>query len=212
MNLSRVDGRALVAGFAFGAGAAYFFDPDRGEARRRRVAREARALLEEAAAALGAVRRRSADGQPADPDALPRRRNDLPGVGGAELRAEPYDEGPPGALLGLAGGVLTAYGLTRRDRLATAMAALGAGMVAGGVVQNPALGVRDRRRAIEVQRTFQLEAPPDDVFEWWSRPARLARFLSYVDEVRDLGGGRVEWRVQGPGDEPLVWRATVTAL
>jgi uncharacterized membrane protein len=92
------------------------------------------------------------------------------------------------------------------------MAALGAGMVAGGVVQNPALGIRDRRRAIEVQRTFQLDAVPETVFEWWSRPARLARFLSYVDEVRDLGGGRVEWRVQGPGDEPLVWRATITAL
>lgn len=212
MNLSRVDGRAFVAGFALGAGAAYFFDPDRGEARRRRVAREARQLLDEAAAALGAERARHADDRPADPDALPRRRNDLPGVGGAELRAQPYDEGPPGALLGLAGGVLTAYGLTRRDRLATAMAALGAGMVAGGVVQNPALGVRDRRRAIEVQRTFQLEASPDDVFAWWSRPARLGRFLSYVDEVRDLGEGRVEWRVQGPGDEPLVWRATVTAL
>jgi uncharacterized membrane protein len=212
MNLSRLDGRALVAGFALGAGAAYFFDPDRGEIRRRRVAREARALLDEAAAALGATRHRGRDERPTVPDGLPRRRNDLPGVGGAELRAMPYDEGPPGALLGLAGGVLTAYGLTRRDRLATAMAALGAGMVAGGVVQNPALGVRDRRRAIEVQRTFQLEASPDAVFEWWSRPARLARFLSYVDEVRDLGGGRVEWRVQGPGDEPLVWRATVTAL
>jgi uncharacterized membrane protein len=212
MNLPRFDGRALAAGFALGAGAAYFLDPDRGDARRRRVVREARALLDEVAAALGAARPRARDDRLPDPDGLPRRRNDLPGVGGAELRATPYDEGPPGALLGLAGGVLTAYGLTRRDRLATAMAALGAGMVAGGVVQNPALGVRDRRRAIEVQRTFQLEASPDAVFEWWSRPARLARFLSYVDEVRDLGGGRVEWRVQGPGDEPLVWRATVTAL
>lgn len=212
MNLSRVDGRALLAGFALGVGAAYFLDPDRGAARRRRVIREARSLAGELGALLGAGTARGGAREPVDPEGLPRRRNDLPGVGGAELRTVPHDEGPPGALLGLAGGVLTAYGLTRRDRLATAMAALGAGMVAGGVVQNPALGIRDRRRAIEVQRTFQLEAAPDRVFDWWSQPARLARFLSYVDEVRDLGGGRVEWRVQGPGDEPLVWRATITAL
>jgi uncharacterized membrane protein len=210
MNLSRFDGRALLAGFALGVGAAYFLDPDRGAARRRRVAREARGLMEEIVGALGAAK--PAPDNASGHEGLPRRRNDLPGVGGAELRAVPDDEGPPGALLGLAGGVLTAYGLTRRDRLATAMAALGAGMVAGGVVQNPALGVRDRRRAIEVQRTFQLDAEPEAVFEWWSRPARLARFLSYVHDVRDLGDGRVEWRVQGPGDEPLVWRATVTAL
>lgn len=209
MDLWRLDGRALLAGFALGLGAAYFFDPDRGAVRRRRVAREARFLLDELAGAIGA-----AQGAPAAADAerLPRRRDDLPGVGGVELRAVPDDEGPPGALLGLAGGVLTAYGLTRRDRLATAMAALGAGMVAGGVVQNPALGVRDRRRAIEVQRTFQLDATPEAVFEWWSRPARLPRFLSYVEDVLDLGDGRVEWHVQGPGDEPLTWRATITAL
>lgn len=212
MNLSRFDGRAMLAGIALGAGAAYFFDPDRGLTRRRRVAREVRILMDELAGMFGASGTRVPGPEPGEVDGLPRRRNDLPGVGGVELRAVPDDEGPPGALLGLAGGVLTAYGLTRRDRLATAMAALGAGMVAGGVVQNPALGMRDRRRAVEVQRTFQLDAAPEAVFEWWSRPARLARFLSYVDEVRDLGGGRVEWRVQGPGDEPLVWRATVTAL
>lgn len=212
MNLSRIDLRALLAGIAVGAGAAYFLDLERGPARRRRVGQEARDLIDELRGMLGRSPRRDAVADTLDIDGLPRRRDDLPGVGGAELRSAPYDEGPPGALLGLAGGVLTAYGLTRRDRLATAMAALGAGMVAGGVVQNPALGVRDRRRAIEVQRTFQLSAPPETVFEWWADPSRLARFLSYVEDVADLGDGRVEWRVQGPGDEPLTWKATVTAL
>lgn len=204
------DGRMLLLGIAIGFSAAYFLDPERGAVRRRRVVREARNLVEDVTAMFGAVPERGAAAE--DPESLPRRRDDLPGVGGTELRARPHDEGPPGALLGLAGGVLTAFGLTRRDRIATAMAALGAGMMAGGAVQNPALGIRDRRRAVEVQRTMQLEAPAGEVLEWWTRPDRLARFLSYVEEVRDLGDGRVEWRVAGPDGEPLVWRATVTAL
>lgn len=210
----QMDGRMLLAGVALGVGVAYFLDPERGAARRRRVVQEAKHLLEDLVALVGRPHPgATAPAVPAeDLESLPRRRDDLPGLGGPDLRSEPHDEGPPGALLGLAGGVLTTYGLTRRDRIATAMAALGAGMAAAGVVQNPALGVRDRRRAVEVQRTVQLEAPPDAVFAWWSHPPRLAEFLSNVDEVRDLGGGRVEWRVQGPGDEPLTWRATVTAL
>ncbi|MDQ2670860.1 MAG: SRPBCC family protein [Gemmatimonadota bacterium] len=201
----------LLLGIALGAGVAYFLDPNRGSVRRRRVVQEARHLIEDVAALLGS-KTLAPEALPAALEGAPRRRDDLPGLGGVELRAQPYDQGPPGALLGLAGGLLTAFGLTRRDRIATAMAALGAGMVAGGVVQNPALGLRDRRRAIEVQRTLQLDAPADEVFAWWSRPERLARFMSYVEEVRDLGGGRVEWRVDGPRGEPLVWGATITAV
>lgn len=208
---ARFDTRTLLLGIALGAGFAYFADPDRGAARRRRAIAEARSLLGELAAFVGASA--PAPEQPADePDALARRRTDLPGIGGAELRTAPAGEAPPGALLGIAGGVLTVYGLTRRDRIATAMAALGAGMMAGGVAQNPAIGVRDRRRAIEVQRTLQLDAAPDAVYAWWSEPARLAEFLSHVEEVRELGDGRVEWRVTGPGKAPLSWRATITAL
>lgn len=201
--------RMLLLGAILGAGAAYFLDRERGAVRRERLLREARSLVDD----LTRLVRPAADGAPrATATARPhaRRHDDLPGLGGAELRASLEAEAPA-ELLGLAGGVITAYGLTRRDRLATAMTALGAGIMATGVVQNPAMGIRDRRRAVDVQRTVQLDAAPETVLAWWTDGERLAQFLTRVDEVRELGAGRLEWHVQAAFGT-LSWGATVTAL
>jgi uncharacterized membrane protein len=58
-----------------------------------------------------------------------------------------------------------------------------------------------------MQQAITVAAPLEDVYKFWANYSNLARFMSHVKEVRDLGGGRSHWVVDGPAGTTVEWDA-----
>jgi uncharacterized membrane protein len=194
----------LLVGMAIGAGMSYLLDPEAGERRRARL----RARIEEGLASEGDWSRML--------DAPVRRygtrQGDLPGLESATLERA---TGRPQAdrTMTLLAGALALYGVTRRGPLGFAARTLGAGMLWSELRQpgTPAApSGRERRRTVDIQKTLFIEAPPEQVYEFWTDYENFPLFMSSVREVRDLGGGRSHWVVRGPGGVPIEWDAVLT--
>jgi uncharacterized membrane protein len=133
-----------------------------------------------------------------------------------EIRAEIMQENWTPALrvaAMLGGGALAAQGLRHRSLAGAALAALGLALTARGVTNQPVqrlAGMARGRRAINLQKTIHIAAPPDLLYDLWADSASFPRFMSHVEEVRDLGGGRTHWVVTGPAGSRLEWDAVVT--
>ncbi len=115
-------------------------------------------------------------------------------------------------LAGLAGVALALYGLRRRGMTGTALGALGGSLFARGLTN---LELRDLAglrggRGINVQKTINIQAPVERVYEIWSHPENFPHFMSRVREVADLGDGRYHWTVVGPAGVPCSWTGAIT--
>lgn len=66
------------------------------------------------------------------------------------------------------------------------------------------------REPIILNKTVFVDAPPERVFELWSNYENFPRFMSNVQEVRDLGNGRSHWVVKGPAGALVEWDARLT--
>ncbi len=112
------------------------------------------------------------------------------------------------------GGALAVYGLTRRGTFGALLRTVGAGMLVGATGRDAFTGsglpTLDRRRAVDIQKTLHIDAPVEQVYEFWSNYENFPLFMSHVREVEDLGEGRSHWSVSGPGGVPIEWHATVT--
>jgi uncharacterized membrane protein len=106
------------------------------------------------------------------------------------------------------GGTLALWGLGRRGpgRLPAGLGGL-ALLVRGatnlGVKR--LLGIGSGRQAVTLQKTINIDAPVERVFEAWSRYEDFPKFMSHVREVRRTGEGRTHWVVSGPGGLPIEW-------
>lgn len=206
--------KTFLGGMTVGAGLVYFLDPDRGRQRREQFARRVAPLVDEARRRLdpGSPRRESV--------ALARygsRIGDLQGLGAATL-SDPRTTAAVGdgatVVLRLAGAALTLYGFIRRGVLGTMLRTVGTGMVVSAAGRQALTGASmspsDRRRAVDIQKSLYIEAPLEQVYEFWSNYENFPLFMSHVREVEDLGNGRSHWSVTGPGGVPIEWNATLT--
>jgi uncharacterized membrane protein len=121
----------------------------------------------------------------------------------------------PGArlLAGAAGGALVACGLKQRFPASCILGTVGLGLLsraATNLEMKRLLGLGAGRRAVEVQKTINIAASPDRVFQAWAQYSNFPKFMSHVKEVRDLAGGRSRWVVNGPGGVPVSWNALIT--
>jgi uncharacterized membrane protein len=117
------------------------------------------------------------------------------------------------AVMGLAGGALAIYGLTQRQALGIATGLVGTGMLVRAVTNKAVerlLGISGHRRAIEIQKTINIQAPVEEVYNFWTNYENFPRFLSHITEVRNLGDGRSHWRAQGPTGTEVSWDAEIT--
>jgi uncharacterized membrane protein len=119
----------------------------------------------------------------------------------------------PGARVAatLSGGTLAWYGLARRGVPGSLAALAGLGLIARGMTNVPMprlVGVR-ARRAIEVQKTIDIAASPEQLFDLWSDYENFPRFMAHVKEVRDLGGGRSHWVLEGPAGALVEWDSVI---
>ncbi len=111
------------------------------------------------------------------------------------------------------GSALGVYGLARRTPGGLALAALGLSLFARGMSNKPLkrlAGTGAPQRPIELQKTIEINAPPEAVYDLWSKYENFPRFMSHVLEVRDLGQQRSHWVVQGPAGSRLEWNAVLT--
>jgi len=204
---------SFLAGVVVGAGAVYLLDPARGRERRarlgHRLAQVRRGIetgaLPDARSLLGwesgDVRRRADDDEQVDVSVLRSGDRDF-----GRLKAT-------SALVGVAGGALAAYGLTRRGRVGGAMRAIGTTMLASGLkdLEGAPRGLlRERRRALEARRSIHIAAPPATVFAFWSDVTNVPRYIAGVASVRDLGAGRSEWVGDSAAGVPVSWTARMT--
>ncbi|HEV2123977.1 MAG TPA: SRPBCC family protein [Chloroflexota bacterium] len=65
---------------------------------------------------------------------------------------------------------------------------------------------------MDVHRTITINAPVDEVFEFWSHFENFPKFMSHVLAVRDLGAGRSHWTVVGPAGTEVHWQAVITEV
>ena len=103
-------------------------------------------------------------------------------------------------LVGLTGGAMGIYGAIRRDWIGAGLGLLGLGLATRGVTNLSAsrlVGIGAGRRAVDVQKTININAPLDGVFGFFSRYDTFPRFMRNVRDVRDYGTGYSHWTVAG---------------
>ena len=117
-------------------------------------------------------------------------------------------------IAGAAGaGFLTWYALTRRQPLGLLAAATGLGLISRGGTSGPRSSGKLSAQGVlshEAERTIDIAASPDVVFDVWSRYENFPHFMSQVTEVRDLGENRSHWIVQGPQGQDVEWDSVLT--
>ncbi len=117
-------------------------------------------------------------------------------------------------MAGAAGaGLLAWYGLTRRQPLGLVAAATSLGLMARGRPRGRMAAMTETSAAqgFEAERTIDIAASPDSVYDVWSRYENFPHFMSHVIEVRDLGNQRSHWVVQGPAGSEVEFDSVLTA-
>ncbi len=117
-------------------------------------------------------------------------------------------------VVGAFGSALAAYGLTRDGRLGSAVATLGTGALlraATNLDLGSLTGLGQAAGMVSIQKTINVNTSVDRVYRFWRNVENFGRFMSHVDEVRDLGDGISRWRVAGPAGYSAEWDAAITA-
>ncbi len=122
---------------------------------------------------------------------------------------------PPGwrAAATVGGGMLSCYGVLRRTPGSLALAALGVGLLARGLSNTRGQRMRAQMgsaQAFEMRKNIHIAAEPQAVYAAWRNYENFPRFMSNVERVEDLGGGRSHWVVSGPAGARLEWDSRLT--
>lgn len=91
--------------------------------------------------------------------------------------------------------------------------AIGAGLLFSALVNRPlwqALGLGAGRRVVDLNKTLEVAAPVDAVFDFWKNFPNFELFMQHVSEVKVLDETRSHWKVVGPMGIPVEWDAVLT--
>jgi len=97
---------------------------------------------------------------------------------------------------------LIAYGLTRRSKAGTALAAAG-GLLAYKAAQIPSTKAN-------THAVFLVNTSPEQAYSLWRDFANLPGFMVHLKSVRELDVRRSEWTALGPGQREIRWNAEIT--
>jgi uncharacterized membrane protein len=118
-------------------------------------------------------------------------------------------------LMGLLGGAMTLRGVRPRTVLDPVISVVGLGILSRSLTNlevRRLLGVDAGRRAIDIHKILTVNAPLEEVFEFWSDFENFPRFMSHLREVRHTGGDRSHWVAEGPLGIPFAWDAETTVF
>jgi uncharacterized membrane protein len=123
---------------------------------------------------------------------------------------------PPGVrtVMGAVGCAFLVHALTgERRALDLVTGAAGAALLLRSGINMPlerVFGIRGPM--VEVQKTIEVAAPLEHVFELFSHYENFPQFMSNVREVRVRGDGTSHWTVAGPAGRTVTWDAITTRL
>lgn len=115
---------------------------------------------------------------------------------------------------GAAGSALAVYAGKRGGLLGAATGTLGVGLLTRALTNLEVarlVGINDRR-GLEIQKTINIAAPIEQVFDFWMRHENFPRFMTNVREVKETAEGRYHWVVAGPAGVAVEWDAEITKL
>jgi uncharacterized membrane protein len=148
------------------------------------------------------------------------RERDIPALQGGSPRAEygweiMQTNWSPSFRLAMTGtgSALAVYGLLRRGAQGALVAGAGAGILTRALTNlelRRIFGLGAGRRAVEVHKTVNINAPVEEVFGFWSHMENFPRFMRHIKEVRDLGNARSHWVAAGPAGISVQWTAVTT--
>ena len=116
---------------------------------------------------------------------------------------------------GLGGGLLLCYGLKQRSPIGLAVGMAGGAMLVRALSNLPlkrVTGLQSGRRGIDIQKTIQIAAPIEQVFDFWLQFENFPNFFHNVRSVCQVAPGRYRWTVAGPAGAPVEWDAVITKL
>lgn len=147
---------------------------------------------------------------------------DVPGLQGAGARRRGGQRfellqrqwSPTARLLtGAAGAVAALWGLPRGSIAGSITGSAGLALVARAASNLEfarLFGIGAGRSAVTVQKTIDVAAPLEDVWDLWSRYEQFPRFMSHVRSVQRAADGTSNWTVAGPAGVPVTWRTVET--
>jgi uncharacterized membrane protein len=198
--------RRLMTLMGFGAGLMYFYDPQLGRRRRALLRDQWTHLQNEAGDFMDKARRD-----------LRNRQQGMQAQGITGAMGGLSGQWTPGVRLvaALAGGGMTFYGLARSGVSGLAATFLGLDLVSRGLTNTglrQSLNVQGSGENIDFHKTLFVNAPVNEVFQFWRNYQNFPRFMSHVKDVRDTGNGQSHWVVEGPGGTDVEWNARITDL
>ncbi|HEX7362661.1 MAG TPA: SRPBCC family protein [Bryobacteraceae bacterium] len=147
---------------------------------------------------------------------------DFPALQGAARKQQPpfellQESWTPAArlLTGGAGAALAVYGLWKGG-----IGGAAAGIAAAGLLTRSLTNMDFRElvstqaggRRMDIQKTINIAAPVEAVYEFWSNFENFPRFMPHLKEVRETGPGRSHWIASGPPGFAREWDAEITEL
>jgi uncharacterized membrane protein len=113
-------------------------------------------------------------------------------------------------ILSVAGGMaLGGFGVARRTPVTTVLAAIGLALLARGASNRP-IAWMVGRHGIRLEKSIDIDAPIDTVFDVWTEYKNFPYFMSHVVDVRQLDDTRSHWVVKGPAGTRVEWDAIQT--
>jgi uncharacterized membrane protein len=126
----------------------------------------------------------------------------------------------------IGGGLLASIGLKKRTPAGIALAVLGGDLLRRGITGHcyayEALGIHTADKGqgaattsvphgtgMRVDKSITIARPPQEVYTFWHDLNNLARFMTNVESVTDLGAGKSHWVVKGPAGRKIEWDAII---
>ena len=116
-------------------------------------------------------------------------------------------------MVGSTGALVLLHGLGQRGFLAKAFATVGAALLGRSVFNAPfreLAGVGRRRPGVHIHKSIQVNGPVEQVFALWQHFEDFPKFMTHVQEVRNIGDRRYLWKVTGPAGTRFEWEAVMT--
>lgn len=211
--------RGFLTTLGLGAGTMYFYDPDQGE-RRRAMLRDQATKMQNDMQDLWSKGTR--DLQNRAQGFQSRARSMVTGEAfatgnqaGAGAMEMPVEWDPGQRLLALGGGsILTLYGLIRGGISGKLVSLAGLNFLTRGLMNKSLVQMvrPSREGAISVRKGLHIDAPVEEVFNFWRNYENFPRFMSHIQEVREMGGDRSHWVAKGPAGAPVEWDAHITQM
>lgn len=208
--------KGLVKTLALGAGAMYFMDPEQGEQRRAQLRDKVTGWQDDMLDLWESGRRDleyRARGLQADVKSGVAGNDDVNSLLGQFDNTREMGPGPRLLSLG-GGGLLALYGLLRGGISGKIVTVAGLNFLAKGLTNKGLVGMiqPSGENAISVRKNLFVNAPVEEVFNFWQNYDNFPRLMSHLEEVRDLGDGHSHWIAKGPAGVLVEWDAVITQM